>query len=133
MSRNKRFFLVALAILGMAASQLACGSSTGGTAPTLTPIVETGVGEVDGAVAGLTEAVVTGPACAYGLTISNDVAHRLNHYRICVPESGQEQKQADALQRAIDDCFEQCDSSFPDVGGGKTEENIGCVAQCKGE
>ena len=114
-----------------------CGPSDGGTvsevAPTSTPTVKTGVDPVDNTVTTLTEAVATGPACAYGLAISNDIAHRLNHYRICMPESGQEQKQADALQKAVDDCCELCDFSFPDEAGNKTQSNLDCVAQCKGE
>lgn len=130
MSRNTMF--VVLAMLLSATLFTGCGPSTGNAAPAPAPIVDSDGGAVTAATTELTEAVTTGPACAY-FAISSDIQHRLNHYRICVPEAGKEQKRLDALQEALNDCFEQCDDTCPDEGGSKTDSNLACVKQCKGE
>jgi len=78
------------------------------------------------------ETIAEGTACEFVL-ISTDIAHRLNHYRICTPENDKEEaKRVKALQKALDDCFEQCDEDCPDENGGKTQANLDCVSTCKG-
>jgi len=111
----KRAVLLSVAVLAVGLANSGCPSSGDIT--------------VDEVVEHQTEAVATGPACAYGLAISNEIQHRLNHYRICTPKAGQEQKQADALQNALNDCFGLCEETF----GSESDEGITCVAQCNAE
>lgn len=116
-----------------------CGPSDSGNtsaeavAPTSTPVVDSDGGAVTDMTTELTEAVVTGPACKYGLAISFDVQVKLAHYQICAPAAGEEQKKANAYQQALSDCFEACDENCPDEGSSKTQANLDCVARCKGK
>jgi len=101
MSRNKRFFLLTLVIMGMASSSLACGNSEP-SAPEATPIVETGVEKVDGAVETLTEAVADGNICDLGKgpiyctthptaqRCSLVPANNLAALNACTPKAGEE-------------------------------------------
>lgn len=38
---------------------------------------------------------------------------------------------AGQLGDTIDHCFAECDETYPDVNGGKTDDNLQCVAECK--
>ena len=131
MARNMFLFVLVVGsvlLAGCGPSDSGNSGSTEVVAPVSTPIVDSDGGAVTEATTKLTEAVVSGPSCAYGLAISNDIAHRLNHYRICAPETGAEQKKADAYADALNDCFSLCDETYPE-----TEDNIACTTQCKGE
>ena len=112
MNKVKHIGLVAAAVLAILSS--GCGAAE---APTVDEVVEHQV-----------EAAAAGTPCEF-TWISSDIQHRLNHYRVCIPEIGQEQQQTDALQDALDDCFGLCDESF----GFGTEEGISCTQQCKAE
>ena len=112
MNKVKHIGLVAAAALAILSS--GCG---GAEAPTVAEVVEH-----------QTEAAETGTPCVF-TWISSDIQHRLQHYRVCTPEAGQEQKQADALQDALDDCFGLCDETY-EFG---SEDGVACTEQCKAE
>jgi len=113
---KKNLVIVLLVGLVLAMSSLACG---GAEPPTVDAVVEH-----------QTEAVEEGVACEY-ILISTDVQVRLAHYRICKDDNNE--KRLKALEKALNDCFELCDASFPDIEGGKSTDNVACIAQCKGE
>ena len=98
--------VVALAVLSSG-----CG---GAEAPTVDEVVEH-----------QTKAEAEGTPCEY-TWISSDIQHRLNHYRVCTPKG---EKQAKALQDALDDCFSLCDETY-EFG---SEGGVACTQQCKGE
>jgi len=112
MTSQKALSLIILVVLAILLG--GCGPTE---APTVDEVVEHQV-----------EAAEAGTPCEF-TWISKDIQHRLNHYRVCTPETGQEQKQADALQDALDDCFGLCDETF----GPETEKGTSCTEQCKGE
>jgi len=90
----------------------------GGCGPTEAPTV-------DEVVEHQTEAAEVGTPCEY-TWISTNIQHRLNHYRVCTPKG---EKQAEALQNALDDCFGLCDETH-EFG---SEDGVACTQQCKGE
>jgi len=110
MTRKNVVLIIVIVILAM--SQFACGKSEELT--------------VDAIVESQTEKIETGPDCEYTF-ISKDIAHRLNHYRVCYDEN--DAKRIKALENAIEDCVELCNDTF-DAG---CDENAACVNQCNAE
>ena len=112
MKMQKVLPLIALVVLATLLG--GCGPAE---APTVDEVVEHQV-----------EAAEAGTPCEF-TWISKDIQHRLNHYRVCAPKAGQEQKQANALQEALNDCFDLCDETY-EFG---SEDGVACTQQCKGE
>ena len=112
---TKKSVLLVLVFVILAMSQFACGRSEE-VKDNLT---------VDAVVENQTENVKEGPVCEYTF-ISTDIQHRLNHYRVCYDENGNDAKRIKALEKAIENCVELCNDTF-DAG---CDDNTTCIKQC---
>lgn len=101
--KTHKMLLVTLALVVLAMSNLACGST------------EVEDVTVDAVVEHQSEVIENGVECEY-MFISTDINVRLAHYRVCKDDDSD--KRMAALQSAIDDCVKVC------------AENADCLAQC---
>lgn len=62
-----------------------------------------------------------------------NVVVKLQQLRACEPTAEQQAKYDKMLESALSKCFETCDDNYPNSeDGAKSEDNVDCVAQCKG-
>ena len=80
---------------------------------------------VEAVVETQTEKLETGPDCEYTF-ISQDVQHRLNHYKVCYDAN--DDNRIEALNEAIEDCESLCDETFD-----AESDCDACVSQCNAE